>query len=74
MANKRDYYDVLGLKKGASQEEIKKAYRTLAKKYHPDISKEENAESKAESEPKVVEKPVQVEEEIKEEVQEETQE
>lgn len=40
MANKRDYYDVLGLKKGASQEEIKKAYRTLAKKYHPDISKE----------------------------------
>ena len=46
MANKRDYYDVLGLKKGASDDEIKKAYRTLAKKYHPDISKEENAETK----------------------------
>ena len=46
MANKRDYYEILGLKKGASQEEIKKAYRTLAKKYHPDISKEENAETK----------------------------
>lgn len=46
MANKRDYYDVLGIKKGATDEEIKKAYRTLAKKYHPDISKETNAEAK----------------------------
>lgn len=36
--NKRDYYDVLGLSKGASQDEIKKAYRTLAKKYHPDMN------------------------------------
>lgn len=31
-----DYYDILGIKKNATQEEIKKAYRTLAKKYHPD--------------------------------------
>lgn len=46
MAEKRDYYDVLGLKKGASEDDIKKAYRTLAKKYHPDVSKEENAEAK----------------------------
>ena len=38
MADKRDYYEVLGLNKGASEAEIKKAYRTLAKKYHPDLN------------------------------------
>ena len=36
--NKRDYYEVLGLQKSASADEIKKAYRTLAKKYHPDMN------------------------------------
>ncbi len=37
MAEKRDYYEVLGIQKGASDEEIKKAYRQMAKKYHPDL-------------------------------------
>ena len=40
------YYEVLGLKKGASDEEIKKAYRKMSKKYHPDVNKDENAEGK----------------------------
>lgn len=44
--SKRDYYDVLGIGKTATQDEIKKAYRRLAKKYHPDVSTEKDAETK----------------------------
>jgi molecular chaperone DnaJ len=44
--SKRDYYEVLGVSKGASKDEIKKAYRKLSKQFHPDINKAEDAAEK----------------------------
>ncbi|MGD8926043.1 MAG: DnaJ C-terminal domain-containing protein [Thioalkalispiraceae bacterium] len=42
----KDYYKIMGLERNASQDEIKRAYRKLARKYHPDVSKEADAEQR----------------------------
>src|SRR5512143_4125523 len=45
-SRKRDYYEVLGVAKGAGADDIKKAYRKLARQYHPDVNKSHDAEAK----------------------------
>jgi len=45
MSSKRDYYEVLGVGRTSSADEIKRAYRKLARQYHPDVSQEPNAEA-----------------------------
>ena len=45
MAEKRDYYEVLGVAKSASDKDLKNAFRSLARKYHPDRSTEDDAEN-----------------------------
>ena len=42
----RDYYEILGVTRGADADEVKRAYRKMARKFHPDVSKEKNAEDK----------------------------
>ena len=42
----KDYYDIMGVARDATQDEVKRAYRKLARKYHPDVSKEKNAEAR----------------------------
>ncbi len=46
MTNKRDYYEVLGVTRSASADDVKNAFRNLARKYHPDVNKADDAEEK----------------------------
>ena len=46
MAEKRDYYDVLGVDRTATEADIKRAYRGMARKYHPDVNRDDGAEER----------------------------
>ena len=46
MSAKRDYYEILGVQRNASEDDIKKAFRRLARQYHPDVNKEKSAEAR----------------------------
>ena len=46
MSAKRDYYEVLGVSRTATADEIRKAYRRLARQYHPDVNKDDGAEDR----------------------------
>lgn len=47
MSNKRDYYEVLGVDKNASEADIKKAFKKMARKYHPDLNPDKKKEAEA---------------------------
>ena len=47
MSNKRDYYEVLGVDKNASEADIKKAFKKMARKYHPDLNPDKKQEAEA---------------------------
>ena len=46
MATKRDYYEILGVDRSASKEDLKRAYRRMARKFHPDVNKDSGSDER----------------------------